>query len=277
MPKPIIILSSILIVTALSSCHASPRGPMSAISSNASLTLGDGRIASQPAPALRAAPRITPRVTPRATRTAARSTPVVQTAVTRTPVATVRGGNSADARQAIETYARDQLGIAVKVLRAGSSVVPSLSLSTDGQSAVDAAAELAATTYGAVLSNGSAGLSFGSGTISGDIAAELDYGSLGAFAVSAGSRPPTDAAGALSLLQTTFPALSSMSFQPLTSTQSSYAFYATVRDSVLNPKTHKVEVVGVVALMGTSTVKQKAVVWVVLGRGQFVAAIPNPD
>lgn len=272
MHKPIAVVASILIVAALSGGLALLPGPMSVAAGSVSSTLGarrdPGRLAARPAPA--------PRITPRATRAVSRATPVVKTAVTRTPVATVRGGNSTDAKQVIETYARDELGIAVTVMRAGSSVIPNLTLSTEAQAAVDAAAELAATTYGAVLTQGGASVSFGSGSVGGDLSAELDYGSLGALAVTATSHPPASASAALSLLQTTFPALSGMSYQPLTSTKLSYSFYATLRDSALNPKTGKIQTVAVAALMGTATVKQKVLVWVVLGRGQFATAIAKP-
>ncbi|MCL5998546.1 MAG: hypothetical protein M1546_21195 [Chloroflexi bacterium] len=235
-------------------------------------------------------PRVTPRVTlPAITVTArplptakgtrtpvatGRSLPTVN--VTRTPVATTRAGNSTEALQVIQTYASNELGINVKVLSAGSTTNPNLTLSSQGKSSVEAAAQLAVQTYGGVLSNGGASVSYGSGTVSGDIAAELESCSLGAYSLLLTTQPPADATAALALVKTTYPALSAFAFQVLSSTATSYSFYATSSDSVLNPKTHKVETVAVVAMAGTIKSGRKLSVYVVLGRGQLATAVARP-
>jgi hypothetical protein len=217
-----------------------------------------------PAPSAGASAPHAIRVTPAATLRAS----------VRTPVATQAG--STEAKQAITSYAASELGIQVTVMRAAAADLPAQALSAQVQSSVNAAVELAARSYGGILSNGQAIVAYGSGKISGDITAEMSYGSLGEFVLVSPAKPPTDAAGALAVVKQAFPAIAGLNWQADASSAGSFTFYASGYDSTLNPKSLKAETVAVAALAGTTTAGQKTSVWVVLGRGKFATSIAIP-
>jgi hypothetical protein len=215
------------------------------------------------------------RVTPKAARVTPAATLRAPTGITRTPAAAVQT-NSAEAKQAIASYASGELGTAVTVVRAGAADLPSQALSAQAQSSVNAAVDLAARSYGGILSNGQAIVAYGSGKISGDITAEMSYGSLGEFALISPAKPPADAAGALAAVKQAFPAIAGLNWQAYGAAAGSFSFSASGYDSTLNPKTRKVETIAVAAVAGTTSAGQKTSVWVVLGRGQFATTIVVP-
>src|SRR5258708_38038129 len=92
----------------------------------------------------------------------------------------------AEASAAIIAYAQQVLGIPVTILQAGGltgEIQHLIQLPAAGSAAQAATANVAAKTYGAILSNGAASGSYGSGSGSGDLTGGLNAASLGAVSV----------------------------------------------------------------------------------------------
>ena len=96
-----------------------------------------------------------------------------------------------DATVAIESYAQQTLGIQVEVQRVGGRS-GTITLPEVAQEDVNAAASLAGMTYAAALADGFASVSLGDGAISGDLTADIETASLGAFVLSQAGQLPAD-------------------------------------------------------------------------------------
>src|SRR6185369_2535998 len=133
----------------------------------------------------------------------------------------------AEASAAITAYAQQVLGISVTIVKAGGltgDIQHLIIMPNAGATAQNATAQVAAKTYGAILSKGAASVSYGSGAVSGDLNVELNAASLGAFSLDA-SAGPTNASEALQVALQTYPALAGQTFIAFPVTQG-YAWVA---------------------------------------------------
>ncbi len=212
--------------------------------------------------------------TARAAATKAGTASAIKASVT--PPAAIGSG---DAATAITSYASSVLGIGVTVIKAGGltgDITRSLSQTSQSTSAQNAVAALAVKTYGAILSNGAASLSYGSGTISGDVNVDVQGASLGVYSLVVSSTGTLNAGSALALAKATFPGVSGLSYTPYTVSKG-FAWYAKGTASGLDPKTRKVvtlvETAIYYVLPGSAG---KATVTATVGRGDFATAIKAP-
>jgi hypothetical protein len=135
-----------------------------------------------------------------------------------------------DAKQAIQTYAQDVLGIQIPKLLAGGGS-GEVSLPVNLMEEIDIAVELAGRTYFGVWSGGIASLSYGDSDLGGDFSADMRDGALGVFTLNVDSQPPSDAADALNLILETYPGL--VGYQWIeTPTETGYAFTTGELDQV---------------------------------------------
>jgi hypothetical protein len=186
--------------------------------------------------------------------------------------------SSQDAAVAIQSYATQVLGINVIVKTAGGlsgSVSQSLSQTSASSEAQLTAVDLAINTYGAVLSNGAASLSYGTGTLSGDVTIDVQGSSLGVYSlVVKGSTANADAAFALA--KQTFPGVAGYSYQPYT-VGTGYAWYATGYANAIDPATKKaITTAEAVILYVVPGKKGSLSVTATIGRGDFATAIKIP-
>jgi hypothetical protein len=185
-----------------------------------------------------------------------------------------------EAAAALTSYASSVLGTSVNVTKAGgltADVTKSLTQTQQSADAQASALKLATKSYGGILSNGAAALSYGTGTVSGDINIDVQGASLGVYSLVVQTNTALDAANALSLAQRTFPNLAGMTYATYTVSKG-YAWYATSYVSAIDPATHKVvtlaEAVILYVLPGTSG--KTATVSATVGRGDFAALIEAP-
>lgn len=186
---------------------------------------------------------------------------------------------SGDAAAAIAEYASRVLGIGVTVKKAGGvtgEFTRALSQTPSGSAAQSAVVKLAGVSYGATLSNGAATLSYGSGTISGDLTIDVQAAGLGVYSLVTSSTGALNADSALALAKSTFPGVAGLSYKPY-SVSSGYAWYAASQVTTVDPATRKTvtmaQAVVLYILPGTSG---KASVSATVGRGQFAQAIKAP-
>jgi hypothetical protein len=185
-----------------------------------------------------------------------------------------------EAAAALTSYASSVLGTTVTVTKAGgltADVTKNMTQTQQGADAQVSALKLATKSYGGVLSNGAAALSYGTGTVSGDINIDVQGASFGVYSLIVQTGASVDAASALSLAQRTFPNLAGMTYATYTVSKG-YAWYATSYVSAIDPATHKVvtmtEAVILYVLQGSSG--KTATVSATVGRGDFAALIEAP-
>jgi len=174
------------------------------------------------------------------------------------------------AKEAIQTYAQDVLGLEIANLFAGGTT-GELSLPVNMQDGVDIAIDLAGTTYFGVWSGGLASLSFGDSDVSGDLAADVRDGALGVFAVNVGTAMPEDPTASLNLIRETYPELSDYQWIEIPSEQG-YAFTAVEMDDV-SVQSWSVELTGTTINAGVSPglLNNQSFVWVVVASGVLAA------
>lgn len=190
-----------------------------------------------------------------------------------------------DAAEAVRQYAGSVLGINVDVLAAGSRE-GDLTLPPAAQASVDAAVSLAGVTYAALLSDGAASVSLGDGGISGDLTADIQDASLGAFSLLRDGHPPANPDDALNVVRATFPGVANYSFTqqeapsggggPLSGAAAgqSYLFSAHTEQSEVDIKSGQAKVVAVGALVGVIPAGVNRMnVFVVLGKGALSGSI----
>jgi len=186
---------------------------------------------------------------------------------------------SEEAATAITTYAEDVLGITVTIKKAGgfsSTFVRDQVQIPKGSSAQSATVKLALKNYGAVLTNGAATLSYGSGVISGDVSIDVQASSLGVYSLVVSSPSALNADSALALAKATFPGLENLVYTTYATTKG-YAWYAKGSVTVINPKTQKaVTTAQVVLFYIVPGANGKASVSATVGRGDFAKTIKVP-
>jgi len=172
-----------------------------------------------------------------------------------------------DAKEAIRTYAREVLGIEIpKLVAGGTSGEVNLPVST--QQGVEVAIDLAGTTYVGVWTQGVASLSFGDSSVSGDLFADVQDGSLGAFAIRSDQAFPADAPTALGMIITTYPGLSGYEFYETPIEEQGFAFTAGQVDDI-RIQDWEVNLTGTTIRAGVRPGVQggKSVVWAVVASG----------
>ncbi|MBU0491962.1 MAG: hypothetical protein KKA73_26645 [Chloroflexi bacterium] len=182
---------------------------------------------------------------------------------------------SYEAKEAIQTYANQTLGVNVQVILAGGRE-GTVTLPVNAETSVNAATSLAGVTYWGVLENGIASVSLGEGDISGDLQADINAASLGAFALGQTAAMPADEAAALALVKGTYPGVVNMNYQAYAVEGSTFAFYAyDASTQAIDPKTKQVIIVGRAVAAGVSPGVQEGriIVWVIVGNGTFTSAI----
>jgi hypothetical protein len=175
-----------------------------------------------------------------------------------------------DAKQAIQTYAQDVLSLQINNLFAGGAA-GDISLPLNLQDNVDIAVDLAGTTYFGFWSGGIASLSFGDSDVSGDFVADVRDGTLGVFALTVGSAPPTDAAAALNLILSTYPGLADYQWVE-TPSETGYTFTTGEVESV-SIESWSVELTGTTINAGVvpGLLDEQSFVWVVVASGVLAA------
>jgi hypothetical protein len=183
------------------------------------------------------------------------------------------------AGEIVKLYATEMLGVEVEVLRAGgftTDVVRDLVLPREGAEPVEAGVDMAIETYAALLKNGVASVNYGSGSVTGDVSADILWASLGAFSLRTESAP-TNADEALELVKQTYPKLANLEYQPIDTAQG-YAFRALTTRVTRDPDTMQPAVVPWAVLAGTmSGPKGRTFVFAVVGTGEFAATVKGGD
>ena len=190
-----------------------------------------------------------------------------------TPPAAV---DPAEASAAITAYAQQVLGVSVSIIKAGGltdQIQHLIQLPSAGAAAQAATAKVAARSYGAILSNGAASVSYGSGGVSGDLSVDINAASLGAFSVDGGASP-TNQADALALALKTYPALAGQTYIPYPATQG-FSWIAIGQVPGFNGSTKKPALVAQAALLSVlpAIVVQHALVSAVVGKGDFAGGL----
>lgn len=197
---------------------------------------------------------------------------------TRPPV-TVQPGSpmTGDAvADAIQTYARQVLGLQVQVEaaqgRTGTVTFPELA-----RQGMEVAVQMAGATSTGLLSDpdGLASVSLGEGAVSGDLQADIDSASLGAFVFSQAGPIPADEGAALALVRAAFPGLGDLDYVAQPTQGRGYAFKAVSSTKGLNLKAGQIEAGGQAVLAGVAPGlrQDRVLVWVVVGRGAFSSLI----
>jgi hypothetical protein len=175
-----------------------------------------------------------------------------------------------DAVEAIQTYARDILGLDLPNLKAGGRS-GEINLPVTTREGVDVAVDLAGTTYLGFWREGFATLSVGDSDVSGDWAADVRDGSLGAFLVRVDQPLPTDVGPALELVLATYPGLNGYEFVQFQNDEieiEGFEFRAHQVDDV-HLQSWDVTLTGTTITAGVTQGLQqgKSVVWVVVASG----------
>ena len=175
-----------------------------------------------------------------------------------------------EAKEAIQTYASDVLGLQIPNLLAGGTA-GEVSLPVSMQDDVDVAVDLAGSTYFGVWSGGIASLSFGDSNVSGDFKADVRDGSLGVFMVTQMVASPSDSGSALALIQETYPGLRGYNWVE-TPVERGYGF-TTAQASDVSLQSWAVELTGTTINAGVSPglLNNQSLVWVVVASGVLAA------
>jgi len=128
-----------------------------------------------------------------------------------------------DASEAIRSYASSVLGINVTVKSASGQAV-TITLPSEAQESVDAAATLAGATYYSILEDAMASVSLGDGEISGDMTADIESASLGVFVLTQQSALPASADEALARIKATFPGIADLDYAAKPQEGKGYSF-----------------------------------------------------
>jgi len=179
------------------------------------------------------------------------------------------------ASAAITAYAQQVLGIHVTIVKAGGltgDIQHLIVLPDAGSSAQAASAQVAAQTYGAIINGGAASVSYGSGTLSGDLNVDINSASLGAFTLDA-SAGPKNASEALQVALKTFPALAGQNYTPFPVTQG-YAFFGQGKVQGYDKNTKQPGLVAQAVLLSVvPLVLRHTLVSVVVGKGDFASRL----
>jgi hypothetical protein len=177
---------------------------------------------------------------------------------------------------AITQYGQSVLGISVNIVQAGgltADIQNLIQLPQAGATAQKSGASVAVKTYGTILNGGASSLSYGSGSISGDLRVDLNSSSLGAFSFDAGASP-NSAAEALALALKTYPGLANRSFTLFPLPLQGFEWTAAGQVPGYDKKTKQPTAVAEAILLAvTPTVLGHSAVSVVVGKGDFAGNV----
>jgi hypothetical protein len=174
-----------------------------------------------------------------------------------------------EAKDAIQTYARQVLGLNLEVT-IGGGLAGEVTLPVTTQEGVDAAVDLAGTTYLGLWQDGLASLSLGDGTISGDLTGDIQDASLGIFVIRHDRPLPANSATALELIRTTYPGLAGLQFKEQPA-ERGFAFAAIENQQNLRLGQGQITLKGAIVLVGVVAGKQpgKTLAWTVIASGEL--------
>ena len=181
-----------------------------------------------------------------------------------------------DAAQMLITFAQSYLGLQPTVVRASGTsgdvtLPPQIAQQVNGSVALAGQVSAGMITVG--TAKGAAQVAIGSGTISGDLQADISNGAVGAYSLlMPGVAIPADANAALALLTSTYPGLAGLDLQPQSGGQG-YVFRAVTTIPGVDLQTKQATVVTQVVVAGVSGQGRAAVVWTVVGNGTFAVAL----
>lgn len=183
---------------------------------------------------------------------------------------------SYDAKAMISEFAAIHLGVEPGVARA-LGVSGDLMLPPTVQNEVEAAVALAGQASVGTISlyenRGIAEVAVGTGTISGDLEADITAASLGSYALRLPQTAlPADSAAAQTLLVALYPALADATLEPV-STEQGQLFKATTTTQQFDPETMAIVTTTKVILTGVNGKDAATVAWVVVGNGDFAVAL----
>lgn len=183
------------------------------------------------------------------------------------------------AADAIRAFAQQHLGLVVAVTHAAGAT-GSASLPVAVQDEVAAAAAMAGqVSLGAITAGsarGAAQVAVGSGSISGDLQADIEAASLGAYSLVVATPAPRSSSAARDLIRTIFPALTAKDLVQTSGIDSGYIFVATESAEGLDPRTLTVTAAIQEVMAGVTGQGRSSVVWVVLANGDLAAALTLP-
>jgi hypothetical protein len=190
-----------------------------------------------------------------------------------TPPAVVE---EADASAVITQYAQEVLGISVTIVRAGgltNDIDRQINLSSEGDSAQADTAQVAVQTYAALLQGGAGSVSYGSGTVAGDVTVDINSASLGAFSFESGSPVPESEAEALTLVLQTFPGLSNRTFTATSSAQG-FAWVAEGQVPGFDVQTKQATLISEKVQIGVvPNGARRSSIYAVVGKGSFATQV----
>lgn len=183
-----------------------------------------------------------------------------------------------DAVNAIQTFAQEVLGLSIPNLKAGGTA-GEIKLPVTTQDGVDLAIDMAGTTYIGFWNQGIGALSVGDSTVSGDWAADVKDGSVGAFLVRQDQPLPADAMTALSQVVSTYPGLENYDLveTPIEGVDSQGFSFAARQVDDIRIQSWEVNLTGTTILAGVAPGVQdgRSVVWVVVASGALASPF-NP-
>ena len=179
----------------------------------------------------------------------------------------------ADAKVTIQTYAREVLGLEIPELVAGGKS-GEVNLPVSTLEGVEVAVGLAGTTYVGIWGQGAASLSFGDSTVSGDLYADVQDGSLGAFALRVEKAMPADAATALGMILETYPGLQGYEFFEAPVEDAGFQFTAGQAEDI-RLQGWDVTLTGTTITAGVKpgVLPGRSVVWVVVASGALATPL----
>jgi len=182
----------------------------------------------------------------------------------------------AEASAVITQYAQEVLGISITIVRAGgltNDIDRQINLSPAGDTAQSDTAQVAVRTYAALLQGGAGSVSYGSGTLAGDVTVDINSASLGAFSFESGSPVPENEAEALTLVLRAFPGLSNRAFTA-TSAAQGFAWVAEGQAPGFDLQTLQATLITEKAQIGmVPNGARRSSIYAVVGKGSFAANI----
>ena len=183
------------------------------------------------------------------------------------------------AADAIRAFAQQHLGLSVVAGRS-TGATGAVTVPAAVQDEIDAAAALAGqVSVGAITAGsarGAAEVAVGSGSISGDLEADISAASLGAYSLVVATPAPLSNSAALDLIRSTYPGLADIDLVQTTGSGAGYVFAATTITEGMDPKTRTVTAVMQKVMAGVTGQGRATVVWAVVANGDLAAALTLP-
>lgn len=178
---------------------------------------------------------------------------------------------SDEASASIISYAQQVLGVNVVVESARGSAGDVTRGIPNADQAQQAVARLAVKSYYGTLTDGAASLSYGVGTISGDLAVDVQGASLGIYTLTVPGTAP-DANAALQVALNTYPLLTAFTYTPSV-VFTGYAWFASGTATAYDPQTRTVKTIAQSIYLYVLPTQRGVTVSAVVGRGEFASHV----